>query len=367
MKKTLLKWYKSDSKIISALALVIMTVFMLAFLDLKAVKITRDRLIKEGASKKPIMIYWDILIWYVIFGYDPSAYTEFHFINKTAKERLTFVSYTEQILFARSINLDAKTEIFDKKYNTYEYFKEHYHREQITIKTQDDKQKYSEFIARHPKFFCKPYDGTSGRGTHMVDIKEKDSDQVFNELISSGAYLLEELIVQCQEMAQFNSSSINTVRTALVNTKDGIEMLFAEIRTGRKGSIVDNGGAGGILIPCDINTGKLCKYGFDNTGKKYTAHPDSNVIFENFQIPRWPEIQQLSKDLMAKVPNLKYVGWDIAIADNYLVIVEGNSRPMFGGLQGMHQTGFKKEILEILKTDKIPASFRTKQQEIFQC
>ena len=63
MKKTLLKWYKSDSKIISALALVIMTVFMLAFLDLKAVKRTRDRLVNEGASNKPIRLYWDILIW----------------------------------------------------------------------------------------------------------------------------------------------------------------------------------------------------------------------------------------------------------------------------------------------------------------
>jgi hypothetical protein len=367
MKNTLLRWYKSNSKIKNALALFIMTIFMIGFIDLKTIKLKRDILVRSGESDNPIKLFWDIFIWNLIFGYDGSAYTEYHFLNKSAKDRFSFVSYTEQILFSRAINLEADSNIFDKKYNTYKYFKEHYHREQITIKTKDDRKLFNEFIIRHPKFFCKPYDGASGRGTHMVDIKEKDPDKVFNELISSGAYLLEELIVQCKEMAQFNPSSINTVRTALVNTKDGIEMLFAEIRTGRKGSIVDNGGAGGILIPCDINTGKLCKYGFDNTGKKYTAHPDSNVIFENFQIPRWSEIQQLSKDLMAKVPNLKYVGWDIAIADNYLVIVEGNSRPMFGGLQGMHQTGFKKEILEILKTDKIPASFRTKQQEIFQC
>ena len=166
-------------------------------------------------------------------------------------------------------------------------------------------------------------------------------------------------------MAQFNPTSINTIRTALVNTEDGIQMLFAEMRTGRKGSIVDNGGSGGVLVPIDINTGKLCKHGFDNTGKIYTAHPDSNVTFENFQIPRWDEIQQLSKELMAKIHNLKYVGWDISITDQGLTIVEGNSRAMFGGLQGMHPEGFKNELLHILRQNKIPESFRIKQQEIF--
>ena len=366
MKKTLLEWYKSDSKIKNALALFIMTIFMLAFIDIKNVRKVRDRLVSEGASDKPIRLYWDIFFWYVVYGYDPSSYTEFHFIDKSSKERHTFVSYNEQILYARSLNLKANTDVFDKKQNTYSYFKDFYHREQIMIKTSDDKTKFDEFIGRHPKFFCKPFDGTSGRGTRLIDTKEKDPTEVFNDLISSGAYLLEELIVQCDEMAKFNSSSINTVRTALVNTQNGIEMLFAEIRCGRQGSIVDNGGSGGVLIPCDINTGRLCKYGFDNTGKKYTAHPDSGVVFENFQIPRWQEISDLSKKLMAMVPNLKYVGWDIAIGKDDLIIVEGNSRPMFGGLQGMHQTGFKKELLELLKTDKIPEAFRTKQKEIFQ-
>lgn len=362
MKNQLLIWYKSDCKIKSAIALFIMTIFMIAYIDINAIKRTAKTLDPDHSTK----LFWDIFLTNLIFGFEPSNYAEYHFYGKPLKQRLTFLSFTEMIIFSRSINLQAKIEILDKKQNTYAYFKEYFHRDQIAIKTEADKFNYEEFIQKHPTFFAKPSGRASGHGARIVNTQEQDKNQVFTELISQGEYILEERIVQCSEMAQFNSTSINTIRTALANTEDGIQMLFAELRTGRKGSIVDNGGSGGVLVPIDINSGKLCKHGFDNTGKIYTAHPDSNVIFENFQIPRWDEIQQLSKELMEKIPNLKYVGWDISITDQGLTIVEGNSRAMFGGLQGMHKEGFRQELLHILRQNKIPESFRTKQQEIFQ-
>lgn len=362
MKKQLLIWYKSNSKIKSTLALFIMTIFMIAFIDIKAIKRTAKTIDPAHFTK----LFWDIFLTGLIFGFEPSNYAEYHFQDKPLKQRFTFLSFTEMILFSRSINLQAEIDILDKKQNTYAYFKDYFHRDQIDIKTPEDKTKYDEFIQKHPTFFAKPSGRASGHGARIVSTQEQDKNQIFTELISQGEYILEERIVQCQEMAQFNQTSINTIRTALVNTKDGIQMLFAELRTGRKGSIVDNGGSGGVLVPIDINTGKLCKYGFDNTGKTYTAHPDSNITFDNLQIPRWLEIQQLSKDLMAKIPNLKYVGWDISITDQGLTIVEGNSRAMFGGLQGLHKEGFKQELRHILRKDEIPQAFRTKQQEIFQ-
>ena len=362
MKEQLLKWYKSKSGAARRLAVFIMTFFMLRFIDLKAVSKTRDSL----KSEHPIRLYWDILFWHVVFGFDPSTYAECDFVDKSCAERRTFLSNTEQILFSRAINLEAEISLLDNKNKTYEFFKEHFHREQLLIKTEDDYSAFLAFCKRHARFFCKPFARALGRGTRIVEIGDSDPRKVFDELVSAGTYILEELIEQCPEMSQFNPSSVNTIRTALVNTSRGAEMLFAEIRCGRAGSIVDNGGQGGILIPCDIETGRLCKYGYDGLGRKYTCHPDSKVVFENFQVPRWNEVVALSKELMMKIPGLKYVGWDIALTDGNIVLVEGNSRPMVGGLQGLHRTGFKKELLEILDTDSISEEFRIKQREIFQ-
>ena len=362
MKKQLLKWYKSHSSVKRGFAVFVMTFFMLRFIDLKAVRKTRDNL----KSEHPIRLYWDILFWHVVFGFDPSTYAECDFVGKTWKERFTFLSNTEQIIFSRAINLDAEISLLDNKNKTYEHFKEHFHREQLLVKSKEDYPAFEEFAKKHQRFFCKPFARALGRGTSIVEIGDSDPRQTFDKLVSSGTYILEELIEQCPEMSQFNHSSVNTIRTALVNTSRGAEMLFAEIRCGRAGSIVDNGGQGGILIPCDIETGRLCKYGYDGSGRKYTSHPDSKVVFENFQVPRWNEVVALSKELMMKIPGLKYVGWDIALTDGNIVLVEGNSRPMVGGLQGLHQTGFKKELLEILDTDSISEEFRIKQREIFQ-
>ena len=357
-----MKWYKSHSSLKRGFAVFVMTFFMLRFIDLKAVRKTRDNL----KSEHPIRLYWDILFWHVVFGFDPSTYAECDFISKTWKERFTFLSNTEQILFSRAINLEAEISLLDNKNKTYEHFKVHFYREQLLIKTKDDYSAFLAFCKRHTHFFCKPFARALGRGTRIVEIGDSDPKKVFDELVSAGTYILEELIEQCPEMSQFNPSSVNTIRTALVNTSRGAEMLFAEIRCGRAGSIVDNGGQGGILIPCDIETGRLCKYGYDGSGRKYTCHPDSKVVFENFQVPRWNEVVALSKELMVKIPGLKYVGWDISLTKDNIVLVEGNSRPMVGGLQGLHRTGFKKELLEILDTDTVSEGFRTKQKEIFQ-
>lgn len=362
MKKQLLRWYKSHNSVKRNFAVFIMTFFMLRFIDLKAVRKTRDNI----KSEHPVRLYWDILFWHVVFGFDPSTYAECDFIGKTWKERFTFLSNTEQILFSRAINLDAEINLLDNKNKTYEHFKEHFHREQLLVKSDEDYPAFEEFCKKHTRFFCKPFARALGRGTRIVEIGDSDPKKIFDELVSTGTYILEELIEQCPEMSQFNPSSVNTIRTALVNTSRGAEMLFAEIRCGRAGSIVDNGGQGGILIPCDIETGRLCKYGYDGSGRKYTCHPDSKVVFENFQVPRWNEVVALSKELMMKIPGLKYVGWDIALTDENIVLVEGNSRPMVGGLQGLHKTGFKKELLEILDTDSISEEFRIKQREIFQ-
>ena len=367
MKKTLINLYKSRNNFYRFISVFAATVYMIAFLDISSVKKTRDKLLKRGILKNSFCLFWDIFLWYLFFGYDPSSYAEFDFVNKSTKTRLTFLSNTEHLLYTRAMNVNADIKITLFKNNTFELFKKFYHRKLILVKTEKDYDKFIDFIKDNNRFFAKPFDGSAGKGAKIYDISNiQSAPLLFKELVSSGGYVLEEIIEQCPEMSKFNQSSVNTVRIVLVRTVNDIEILFAEIRCGRSGSIVDNGGSGGILIPCDINTGYLCKYGYDSSGLKFDRHPDSKIVFNNFQIPRWQDILCFSKELMCNMPNFRYVGLDIAISNNDLVLVEINSTPLLGGLQGLHFTGFKKELLELLDTNKLSSDFRIKQKEIFQ-
>lgn len=308
----------------------------------------------------------DATIFFYFFGYFVYEYETYYFEQKSFKERFSFASEFDLWKFVNCFDNRAELPKLVDKEKSYNLFKEFYKRDVITIKSSDDFEKYTNFYNAHPVFFVKPLYGAFGRNSGLFDSRKFNScEESFNSLVKSAPLILEELIIQCKEMAAFNPSSINTVRTTVLRTKNGLDLLFGFIRNGRKGVVVDNGGAGGIFIPYDCNTGKLCKYGFDECGNTYSEHPDSGIKYNNFLIPRFNEIKDISFKLMEKLPKLDYVGFDIAIRDDDIVIVEANHAPQFVEFQAMHKLGFKKELEEIIRTDTIPLSFRTKQNELF--
>lgn len=52
------------------------------------------------------------------------------------------------------------------------------------------------------------------------------------------------------------------------------------LKVGRAGSVVDNGGAGGIIINIDKETGELVTDGVREDNTVYARHPDSGMPFK---------------------------------------------------------------------------------------
>ena len=308
----------------------------------------------------------DALFSFYFFGFFIYEYETYKFEQKTIKERFSFASEFDLWKFVNCFDKRSEINKLVDKEKSYEIFKDAYNRDVIAIKNNHDYQIFDDFVNRHPTFFAKPLRGAFGKDSGIINIKNFNSNKdAFNNLISENHYILEEVITQCQEMAQFNPSSVNTVRTTMLRTKDGVKLLFGFIRNGRQGIVVDNGGEGGIVIPYNCQNGKLYKYGFDENGNKYVEHPDSKITYKNFQIPKFDEIVKLSVNLMKRIPKLNYVGFDIAIRDNDLVVLEVNHATQFFGLQCLVNEGFHKEIEEIMLTNNIPTSFWEKQKAVF--
>ena len=65
---------------------------------------------------------------------------------------------------------------------------------------------------------------------------------------------------------------------------------------------------------------------------------------------------ELVKKLHLEIPQVRYIGWDIAFTNNGPELVEGNEYPGYGLLQFYKlydgkKTGHKKEISDILKDE----------------
>lgn len=177
--------------------------------------------------------------------------------------------------------------------------------------------------------FLKPQEKKGGKG--IISLSKTNFKEILKDwsnTIINGAYIFEEKIVQHQKIDQIYPKSINTLRiNTFIDNSNTAHFLTTQMRFGLGGNYVDNGSSGGLCIMTDIEKGTLHKYGrqkFKFGGIKTTKHPDTNFIFDNFEVPYFKEAHNLVKQLTQLIPN-KLSGWDIAITPNGPLVIEANT------------------------------------------
>jgi len=187
-----------------------------------------------------------------------------------------------------------------------------------------------------------------GRGIKPIEPKRGKKELQFKELLDEyGSFIVEELIQPHDAIRTLNPDSVNTVR--VITYFDGEKTIIHDtfMKVGKKGSFVDNGGAGGIFVSVDPITGKFKSNGCDENGVIYETHPDTGVPFIGYQLPDWEQARALGMELSTKVPGLKYIGWDFTYTKKKKwIIVEGNAKTQFFGQQCTTGVGMRKNFIE---------------------
>lgn len=190
-----------------------------------------------------------------------------------------------------------------------------------------DYDSFRTFIDGRDKVIIKPLSLMSGKGIKIIDIDEKtDIDALYEMFVTGPNVLVEEVIKQHPEMAKVYGGSVNTVRLVTVQNGDNAEILTGYVRFGVEGH-VDNFGAGGVTCRLDADTGVITTKAVGKGGRYYERHPISNVEFKGLQIPLWDEVRKIAQDAIKEYSFINYAGWDIAICEDKVLIVEGNSWP----------------------------------------
>ena len=150
-----------------------------------------------------------------------------------------------------------------------------------------------------------------------------------SNILGNYPLIFESLIHQTAQFAQFNTSSVNTVRFMTTLMPNGEAKIIGNfIKIGRAGRCVDNAGSGGnVDATIDIETGiikyAICFEGWRNI-KDIDRHPDSNAQINGIQVDNW---EQIKKDVLCfqqAMPWCKAAGWDIAITDEGPLVIEVN-------------------------------------------
>ena len=84
-------------------------------------------------------------------------------------------------------------------------------------------------------------------------------------------------------------------------------------------------------------------------GVIYETHPMTGIQLEGFQVPMFFEACELAKKASKVVPQVRYVGWDIAITPDGPALVEGNNYCAHDFWQLPAQTPEKTGILPVFE------------------
>lgn len=279
-------------------------------------------------NKKPWVVnFVDCLACTAKYGSGYVDYETFGMYAMNAKERENILTISKNNSLVKMLNEESYRHFFEDKADFNKKFSDYMKREWIYI-GENDFENFKTFISNKDKFIAKPLDECCGRGISIYNVKDYEPKALFDHLIEAKCFLLEEVVKQCDTMNKLSESSVNTIRIITILNGSEVSLVAGCVRMGRNGNVVDNFNAGGISGILDISTGKIVTTGIDKMRNEYPVHPDTQTVIKGFQIPMWDEVVELVKEAALVVPQVRYIGWDVALSKDYgPLLIEGNSYP----------------------------------------
>lgn len=270
--------------------------------------------VSEQNNKNKVYIIADIIYCTFKYGSSPNNYLNFKFYELNPSKRNTYVTHRISEKLISKYNNDAYREIFEDKTQFAEAFKEYFGREWISLKGLDF-DKFEKFISDKETVIFKPIDSAQGQGIEKIDIGDFESyRQIYNYLKDKHEDngIIENWIIQHEEVSKIYSKSVNPVRVITVYEDGKCNILAAGLTLGN-GRDISNASCNDMVSPIDFNTGILKFPAEDNEGNVYHKHPITDQVIEGVKIPYWEDIMKMLEKACQVIPEVAYVGWDIAI------------------------------------------------------
>ena len=279
---------------------------------------------ERGGAKRYVDLLWCMLR----YGASPRNYYWFGFYELNAEHIKTFVTHRLSQKMQK-VNNNPNFEIyFDNKKLLCEKFKEFMKRKCVFNKDCTE-EVVSEF---GDKVIYKPIEGSMAQGIIVVKTKDRTRKELAAYLQSLPDGMVEEWITQHRLVSEFNPNAVNIVRVVTARNKEKFAYLAATFAVANDKEVT-NASANAMFANIDIETGEVISNACDYDENIYEFQPNTGVKFKGFVIPFWNEVLSLVKKASTVIPEVGYVGWDVAITPNGPIIVEGNNCPGYEWMQ----------------------------------
>lgn len=310
----------------------------------KAIEVHKEDFV--GLDKNYIVR--DMLYCLHRFGFSFQDYCIYGFVNRTLQCRKSFVSDKLRYYYCDILNEPFVEQMMTDKYACYQKYRKFFKRDVLGCHSASDKESFSSFVEKHKCFVFKPLEEHSGHGVKIVDANNVDVDTFFTEMLKKGAFIVEELIEQGEELAVMHPQSVNSLRVVTFAIGDKVDIIGVTWRIGVGDAVMDNAGSGGIYASVDFKYGFIQTDAVNYRGEHFNVHPDTKVQIVGFQMPKWNEALDLINEMATAVKGTTLVSWDIAYSTKGWLMIEANDNGDWSLMQSNKKIGKKNELFSYM-------------------
>ncbi len=280
------------------------------------------------------------MIWSSLrYGSSFVDYFNFHFYEKGYQQREKYATMGDMYKFHKKLNDKSKIHFLDNK----EQFAHHYasfcNTPIILDRKSPELNNFIKSCVGQKLVFKDPLE-TAGRAVCIADIAVNQqgkiliAEKAYNEFLDflfgkNNTVYVEKYLNQNKLINEIAPTALNTIRVITIIDNKGDVQIIGSIFRISVDSDVDNFSRGNIAAEIDIKTGEVITGGIQKNsscGKYLDFHPITHKQIKGFKIPMWDLIIDTVKNAALVIPQIRTVGWDIAVLEDSVVIIEGNSK-----------------------------------------
>lgn len=318
-------------------------------IDTKRLNMLAEKIAKEN-NKSKSYVKRDMIINFLKYKIGYTDYFKSDYINLSEERKKDFLTSKNFLNVMAYLNPKEYRILTLDKIVFNNIMKDYLKRDYLDLRVSTEKD-IEKFLKGKTTVFAKPTTDFGGHNIEKIEVKDvKNITSLHQKLLKNKQYLLEDGIIQHKLVQKINPYAVNALRLITLIKEGEVHIIGNTFRIG----LDEN-----YAIQCRDTYMRLnedgspaCKF-VDDDGITYDKHPLTGFDFNSIdKIPYVPEAIEMVKKAALLIPNLRYIGWDVAITDNGPLIIEGNEFPSYGLIQNhmlnKDNPGHLKQIRDII-------------------
>ena len=198
----------------------------------------------------------------------------------------------------------------------------------------------------------------------ILNVSSLRIDNVVSKIIGTSRDKFREKI----KNREITKKYVALVRGVIKENHATIDMPIGRSTSDRKKMAVNRNGKNAVthikvlkrydkytLVEVNIETGRVEGTAVNIKAEQFTKHPTTNIELLGFQIPLWKEVKELVTNAAKEIPQLKLIGWDVAIAKDGPCLIEANQFPghdLYSMIKTPNNIGMVKVFDNAIKVNK---------------